>query len=104
MFIAGAAIYFLPAIVATSRKHPNATAICVLDLLLGWTLLGWVIALVWAFMTPAQVVVKRQLPPVPPLVSRVKNCPFCAEPIQAAAVKCKHCGSDLAGTTAAPRA
>lgn len=26
---------------------------------------------------------------------RTRPCPFCAEPIQAAAVKCKHCGSDL---------
>lgn len=25
----------------------------------------------------------------------VKTCPFCAEPIQAAAVVCKHCGRDL---------
>lgn len=23
------------------------------------------------------------------------NCPFCAEPIKSAAIKCKHCGSDL---------
>ena len=26
-----------------------------------------------------------------------RNCPFCAEPILAAAIKCKHCGSRLRG-------
>ena len=41
-------MYFVPAVVASSRKHKNATAITVLNLFLGWTLLVWIIALVWA--------------------------------------------------------
>lgn len=41
-------IYFLPWIVARSRNHRNTTAIVVLNLFLGWTFIGWVIALVWA--------------------------------------------------------
>jgi hypothetical protein len=45
---ASIAIYFLPTIVAAKREHHNVTAIFVLDLLLGWTLIGWVCALVWA--------------------------------------------------------
>jgi hypothetical protein len=39
-------IYFLPTIVAWGKR--NETAILVLNLLLGWSGLGWVIALVWA--------------------------------------------------------
>lgn len=41
-------IYFLPGMVAKSRGHHQYTAILVLNLLLGWTVVGWVIALVWA--------------------------------------------------------
>jgi hypothetical protein len=47
-------MYFFPAIVAGMRHHRNAGAITVLNLLLGWTLLGWVVSLVWAFTNPAQ--------------------------------------------------
>lgn len=39
---------FLPWMVAVYRDHPNQLAIFVLCLFLGWTCLGWVIALVWA--------------------------------------------------------
>lgn len=42
-------MYFLPSLTARSRDHMNTTAIFVLNLFLGWTFLGWVIALVWAF-------------------------------------------------------
>jgi Superinfection immunity protein len=40
--------YFFPALVAAMRRHNNQNAIAILNLLLGWTFLGWVIALVWA--------------------------------------------------------
>lgn len=38
-------IYFLPTIIG--RKKKNVMAILVLNLLLGWTLIGWVVALIW---------------------------------------------------------
>jgi hypothetical protein len=41
-------IYFAPAIVASRRRHRNGIAILVLNIFLGWTLIGWVGALVWA--------------------------------------------------------
>lgn len=40
--------YFLPTIIAKGRKRPNTGAIFALNLFVGWTLIGWVIALVWA--------------------------------------------------------
>ena len=44
----GFVFYFLPAIIAFARSKRDAVSILVLNLLLGWTMIGWVIALVWA--------------------------------------------------------
>ena len=45
--LSGFLIYFLPSIIAVYRKHNNKIPIIVLNLFLGWTFFGWVIALVW---------------------------------------------------------
>jgi hypothetical protein len=42
------ALYFLPTIIAKSKWRSNVAAIFALNLLLGWTVLGWIGALVWA--------------------------------------------------------
>jgi hypothetical protein len=51
----GVAMYFLPSLVAIERRKQNGAAIFLLNLLLGWTLLGWVVALVWATTRDAQL-------------------------------------------------
>ncbi|MNH21767.1 hypothetical protein D3C79_815930 [compost metagenome] len=43
-----AILYLLPAINAKSRKHPSTAAIFLLNLFLGWTILGWLAALIWS--------------------------------------------------------
>ena len=40
--------YLIPTIVACSNKKDNAGAIFALNLFLGWLIIGWVVALVWA--------------------------------------------------------
>jgi len=40
--------YFLPWAIAATRRKSNTLAIALLTLLLGWTLVGWIIALVMA--------------------------------------------------------
>lgn len=53
ILIVALSLYFLPTIIALANNHHNAVAIFVLNLLLGWTLVGWVIALVWVLTKPA---------------------------------------------------
>jgi hypothetical protein len=40
--------------IAGFRRHPNKGAIIIFNLFLGWTFIGWVVALVWGFTNPAQ--------------------------------------------------
>ena len=42
-------LYFLPTIIAASNGHRNTEAICALNIFLGWTVLGWIVAVVWSF-------------------------------------------------------
>jgi hypothetical protein len=42
-------LYFIPTIIAKARKNPNTLGIFMLNLFLGWTFLGWIGALIWAF-------------------------------------------------------
>ncbi len=93
-FLVAPALYLLPTIEAWLRKHPNLGAIALVNIFLGWSLIGWVVALVWAFKKPEPVV---PLTPAAPLASakETKRCPYCAEEVLAAAIKCKHCGSTL---------
>ena len=44
----GLALYFLPAIVAAVRHTHNATGVLLLNLFLGWTVIGWFVALLMA--------------------------------------------------------
>jgi hypothetical protein len=44
----GFLFYFLPTIVAILREKHDRLSIFLLNLFLGWSLIGWVIALVWA--------------------------------------------------------
>ena len=46
-------LYFIPSVVAFVRHHHNQWAIFALNLLLGWTVLGWIGALVWSLTRPA---------------------------------------------------
>lgn len=42
------AIYFLPTTIADNKRNKNTTSIFIVNLFFGYTIIGWVIALVWA--------------------------------------------------------
>jgi len=41
-------LYMLPTLLAFSREHPRRGAIGVANILIGWTLIGWVVVFLWA--------------------------------------------------------
>lgn len=41
-------LYWLPAVLAFARKHHQRGAILVINLFLGWTVIGWIVALAMA--------------------------------------------------------
>lgn len=46
--VLGIALYFVPTIISCCKKKKNTVAIVCLNLFLGWTFIGWLIALVWS--------------------------------------------------------
>ncbi len=83
-------IYFLPTYVA--RKKRNCGAVFALDLLLGWTLIGWVVALCWALMEDAPPIIVQQIqtPAGPSLL-----CSACGRYSAMGSKFCNSCGQSL---------
>lgn len=59
------AFYLLPTIMAIKRKSPHTTAVVIINFFFGFTLVGWIIALVLASKQSQPVVVVYN-PPSPP--------------------------------------
>ena len=113
--------YFVPFFIALGRKHRFSVAIGLLNVFLGWTVLGWLAAMIWAvnkdvrdprdepassgpmyFMNEPHLNEHPQHGESPPVEYRgTRQCPFCAESIRAEAVVCRFCGRDV-GAPAVP--
>jgi hypothetical protein len=85
--LALAALYFVPAIIAERRHIPNANAVTVVNIFLGWTFIGWVVALAMA-VSGTGPSAQRRVPDSfgPPASAKsatnaTKKCPDCAETV-----------------------
>ena len=86
-FLAIAAMYFLPTIIATSRKVTNTGSVFVINLLLGWSVIGWVVALAMA--------VKSKTPQVVMMTSSASlpACAKCGVNLTPGQQFCSNCGT-----------
>jgi hypothetical protein len=66
-FLLLAALYFLPSIIGKDKR--DAMGIFIVNLLLGWTLIGWVVAFLWACASDR---------PSYALYARARIGPFCS--------------------------
>lgn len=44
----GLVLYFAPSLMAIFREHSNQNSIFLTNLFFGWTLIGWVVAMIWS--------------------------------------------------------
>jgi hypothetical protein len=68
--LASGAMYLLPALIGSIRRVPDAGTVVAINVLLGWTLIGWAIALAMALRSARQpgavVQIVQNLPAAPP--------------------------------------
>ena len=48
------ALYFLPYLIANKREHQQTRAIYILNIFAGWTVVAWIVALIWAHTVPSE--------------------------------------------------
>ncbi|MEO8163800.1 MAG: superinfection immunity protein, partial [Betaproteobacteria bacterium] len=109
--------YAIPTFIAIGRKHRHVTAIGLINGLLGWTLLGWLAAIIWAVNRdlrekgedtesawPSFFLSEPRLneptlngPAGEALVAEtgaMRQCRYCAESIKVEALVCRYCGRE----------
>lgn len=86
---------------AYGKHKKNRESVLILNIFLGWTLIGWVIAAVWAAKVDDTLMVAANSTHTNNL-GGMKKCPYCAEDIQDEAIVCKHCKRSLPAAKAKP--
>jgi hypothetical protein len=76
-------LYFLPSVIGKDKR--DATGIFLVNFFLGWTLIGWVVAFLWACASDRPVYV--QYAPV----GVARFCPHCGTPAVSTVQYCSSC-------------
>lgn len=90
------AFYFLPSILAWNKK--DSGAIIVINIFLGWTFIGWIVAVIWAITSPpalTYVVVNQPTYPVQPTYQQPTQglyCSYCGKQSPPGGTFCSNCG------------
>jgi hypothetical protein len=109
--------YVAPFLIAFERRHRYLWTIAAFNLITGWTVFGWVAALVWSInkdvkepitMLPAAEPASPREPrwdelPAPEwhlAATHYKRCVYCAEQIRTEAIVCRYCGHEVQSTEA----
>lgn len=51
MVLAIVLLYMLPTLIAFGRAHPRRQDVALVNILVGWTLIGWIAVFLWASLT-----------------------------------------------------
>lgn len=101
-FLAGFALYFLPTIIGAARHKTNLVGIFLVNFFLGWSVIGWVIALVWSLSAErvGQMPYPATMPPAPVPQPQAppphgQFCPNCGSAGTPGSQFCVHCGQRL---------
>jgi hypothetical protein len=89
----GLAVYFVPTIIAWNKRQ--GSSVMIVNLVFGWTIVGWVGALAWALMNdpPAAVVIQQPSPPTSPSTAAPPQlCSTCGKYSLPDARFCSSCG------------
>ena len=81
--------YFVPSIIAGARGHESTILIVLLNLFLGWTFFGWVIALIWSMTGKSGKA--SQVQETRAGEAKMVKCNHCDELIDRRVVTCYFC-------------
>ena len=56
----GGIVYFIPSMIAAQRGHLAASGVMIVNLFLGWTVVGWWVCLIWAYTGRRKADVDRE--------------------------------------------